>query len=220
MQELVRELKNIPLFDGMSPLEIEEQALALRGQRSTHSKGDVLLREGEKINRCGIVLEGRLQGQRIQEDGSLSVVSTLERGMLFGDVLMFSDRPSPVTLTAVTPCRVLWLGPFDLSHAAPKLTENLFRTIAKEYWVLHEKIRYCSILSLRKRIFTYLSDRQKTLGTEFTLPFDRNGMAAYLNADRSALSRELSRMKGEGILDYHKNRFVLKKANLHENADG
>ena len=41
---------------------------------------------------------------------------------------------------------------------------------------------------------------------------DRSAMAEYLNIDRSALSRELSRMKADGILDYYKNQFRLMKS--------
>lgn len=211
---MAEELKNLPLFAGMSPSEILQQLEVLRGQRSREPKGSVLIREGQRTDRCGILLEGRLQGQQVDEDGTLSVITTLDPGMMFGDILIFSDRPSPVTLTAVTDCRVLWLGPIDLTYAHPKLIRNLLSTIAGEYWALHQKIRYCAIVSLRKRIFAFLSDRETVPGAPFTVPFDRNGMAAYLNADRSALSRELSRMQKEGILEYRKNRFLLKKRKL------
>lgn len=207
----MNELVNLDLFQGLSEEKVQEQLLALRGQKTNVPKGSVLLREGERTERCGILLSGRLQGERVDEDGVLSVISTLSPGMMFGDILIFSDRPAPITLTAVTDSRVLWLGPVDLARVDPQLLKNLLSIIGNEYWALHQKIRYCSIVSLRKRIYTYLSDREKKSGEPFLLPFDRNGMAAYLNADRSALSRELSRMKQEGILDYHKNRFRLLK---------
>lgn len=205
----MKELTCLPVFAGMTEKEIADQMIALRGQKSIEPKGRVLIREGEKTDRCGVLLSGHLQGQQINEDGNLSVITTLSPGMMFGEILIFSDHPAPVTLTAVTDCRVLWLGPVDLSRADPKLIGNLLNIIGKEYWALHQKIRYCGIVSLRKRILSYLRDREKTPGEEFTVPFDRNGMAAYLNADRSALSRELSRMKADGLLDYHKNRFRL-----------
>jgi len=41
------------------------------------------------------------------------------------------------------------------------------------------------------------------------IPMDRNGMSEYLNVDRSALSRELSAMKKDGLIDYYKNNFSL-----------
>lgn len=211
MQTLTAELIKLPLFAGMTEEEIARQADALRGVRNPVTKGSVLLREGEKTLRCGILLEGHLQAHRVDREGNLSVISTLTKGMMFGEILMFSDRPSPITLTALTDCRVLWLGPLDLQRTDPRLIRNLLALIGSEYWALHEKIQYCSIVSLRKRILAFLYDRQKEVGKPFRLPFDRNGMAAYLNADRSALSRELSRMKAEGLIEYRKNLFLLTK---------
>ena len=49
----------------------------------------------------------------------------------------------------------------------------------------------------------------KTHRTEFDIPFDRQRMADYLNLNRSALSKELSRMRDEGLITYHKNHFTL-----------
>ena len=63
-------------------------------------------------------------------------------------------------------------------------------------------------LTLREKIFTYLSD----LSVEeewFEVPLDRNALAAYLFCDRSALCRELSKMKKDGVIDFHKNRFRI-----------
>ena len=58
-------------------------------------------------------------------------------------------------------------------------------------------------------------DRRVWERTDFsdtiTVPFSREDMAAYIGTDRSALSRELSAMKREGLIDYRKNVFVLKK---------
>jgi CRP-like cAMP-binding protein len=44
----------------------------------------------------------------------------------------------------------------------------------------------------------------------FTIPYDRQGLADYLNADRSALSNELSKLQKEGVLSYKKNTFSLR----------
>lgn len=54
-----------------------------------------------------------------------------------------------------------------------------------------------------------LEESVKADSSDFEIPFDRQQMADYLNLDRSALSKELSKMKSDGILDYRKNHFVL-----------
>ena len=50
---------------------------------------------------------------------------------------------------------------------------------------------------------TYLEQEAKRNGsTEFEIPFNRTDMANYLDADRSALTRELARMKDCGLIDF------------------
>jgi len=46
--------------------------------------------------------------------------------------------------------------------------------------------------------------------TEFDIPFDRQQMADYLNVERTALSKELGKMKKDGLIDYHRRRFILR----------
>jgi CRP-like cAMP-binding protein len=41
------------------------------------------------------------------------------------------------------------------------------------------------------------------------VPFNRQQMADYLNLDRSALSKELCKMRDEGLLEFEKNHFRL-----------
>ena len=57
---------------------------------------------------------------------------------------------------------------------------------------------------------TYLSSEAVKCGKmSFTIPFDRQQMADYLNVERSALSKELGRMQKEGIITFRKNDFQL-----------
>lgn len=65
---------------------------------------------------------------------------------------------------------------------------------------------------IRAKVMTYLSSEYlKHESKNFSIPFDRQQMADYLNVERSALSKELAKMKKEGILDFHKNHFRLLK---------
>lgn len=50
----------------------------------------------------------------------------------------------------------------------------------------------------------------KTGSSTFDIPFNRQQLANYLNLDRSALSKELGKMRDEGLLEFYKNTFKLK----------
>ena len=92
-----------------------------------------------------------------------------------------------------------------------KIQHNLLTMCSRKNLVLSERIFCTSSKTVRSRLLTYLSAQsRKHDSNRFQIPFDRQQMADYLNLDRSALSKELSRMKKEEILDFHKNEFILK----------
>ena len=95
--------------------------------------------------------------------------------------------------------------------------ENGYLTIsAQKNLTLSRKILHTSAKSIRGRLLSYLSDQAIHSGSRsFTIPFDRQRLADYLNVDRSALSNELSKMRREGLLRVRKNHFELLDA-----ADG
>jgi CRP-like cAMP-binding protein len=72
------------------------------------------------------------------------------------------------------------------------------------------KIDILSRKSLRDRIMLYLTLQAKRKKTnDLFIPFNREEFAAYLCVDRSALSRELGRMKEEGLIEFDKNHFRI-----------
>lgn len=75
---------------------------------------------------------------------------------------------------------------------------------------LMEKIEITSRSSLRDKVLAYLSlEAQKNNATSFKIPLNRSEMADYLCTNRSSLSRELSNMKRDGIIDYNQKTFHL-----------
>ena len=64
--------------------------------------------------------------------------------------------------------------------------------------------------SLRGRICMWLLEQRKRCGAEtFSTAMTRTELAAFLNCDRSALSRELSRMQEEGLIELFRGSFKL-----------
>ena len=69
---------------------------------------------------------------------------------------------------------------------------------------------HTSAKSIRGRLLSYLSDQALAQGSRsFSIPFNRQQLADYLNVDRSAMSNELSKMQKEGLLQSDRNQFTL-----------
>ena len=91
------------------------------------------------------------------------------------------------------------------------MIENLVFSIARKNLQLTEKIQHTSRRTIREKVLSYLSEESRRHGSSyFTIPFTRQQMADYLAVDRSALSKELAKMKDEGLVEYERNQFRLK----------
>ena len=74
-----------------------------------------------------------------------------------------------------------------------------------------QKLRLMSKRSTREKLISYLSEEaKKHNSSDFNIPFNRQQLADYLSVDRSAMSKELCKMRDEGMLEFRKNQFILK----------
>ena len=91
-----------------------------------------------------------------------------------------------------------------------KMVENMVYILARKNVMLSEKIGHISKRSTREKLLSYLSSQSKKAGSRhFFIPFNRQELADYLCVERSAMSAELSKLRGEGLLDYKKFEFWL-----------
>lgn len=98
----------------------------------------------------------------------------------------------------------------NLCKSHEQLLGNLFDSIAERALELHDRNDCLIMPTIRDKVLTYLTKVMRETGTEtFTIPFDREAMAEYLDVDRSALSRELAWMKRDGLIDFYRNKFKL-----------
>ena len=76
---------------------------------------------------------------------------------------------------------------------------------------LLEKIEVASKSTLREKILCYLNLLARKQGGKYiSVPLNRTEMASFLQSNRSAMTRELSDMQAEGLIDFDGNTFVLK----------
>lgn len=110
--------------------------------------------------------------------------------------------------------RVLEVCPNSCAHHHT-LVRNLLALSAQKNLLLSRKIFYTAPKTIRARLLSYLSDQAIRCGRRsFTIPFNRQQLADYLNVERSALSNELSKMQQDGLIETERNYFRLLDAAL------
>lgn len=215
MQNDVSLLQSTSLFSGLSEEALAGLLARMGAVRRSYNRGTVLVQAGNPNHSVGIILSGRIEAVRLAPDGSRLPITRMGPGGVFGDVLGGSSLTSPVTVTAHTACEVL-LIPYDRllrpdgSAAGQLVLQNLVRTISDKYFLLARRVDLLLLHSLRAKVSAYLLAEAERAGQlTFRIPFTRAQLADYLNCDRSALSRELSRMQREGLLDTYRSSFKL-----------
>ena len=207
-----------PLFSGMSELEIERALKIFDAVEKQYAKNEIIAQTGTKLTRFGIVLEGTVQVNFIDIDGNLVLMASVTAGDAFAESLCWLKvQEIPVTITAFSDARVLWLDPSVLSSncddgLVTMLRNRFVSILASKTLTMNDRVQVLSKPTLRQKIITFLSQySNKNSSKTFSIPFDRESLALYLGVNRSALSRELSAMKNEGIIDFYKNTFKILK---------
>jgi CRP-like cAMP-binding protein len=209
-------LEKSPLFRGIAKNDREPMLTCLSAVRKEYKKDEHIVWEGDTVENVGILLTGAAQSTKTDVTGKLVIVTLLAPGDIIGVLLAASGgRASPVSVRALQDLSVLLipirniLTRSDCPHHA-QLLGNLLRGISEKALVLHDR-NDCLIRStIREKVLTFLSRCARDTGSRsFTVPMGREAMAEYLDVNRSALSRELSWMKRDGLIDYEKNRFEL-----------
>lgn len=218
MTDHIEDLAQSKLFSGIEPHEIIGLLDCVHARRVEYTKDEMIIEEGSKVHEFGVLLSGH--GRSIKWDATdrLIIITLLQPGSEIGVLLAASpERESPVSVQALDDVSAL-LIPYDQMLALcekscskhERLLRNYIGIVAEKGLVLHDRIDCLLKPSLRDKIMNYLqrvSHEQRSQA--FTIPLNRNAMSEYLNIERSALSRELSYMKRDGLIDYQRNHFEL-----------
>ena len=206
------------LFAGIEPEQADAMLSCLNARQEHYAKNTVVWNIGDTLHTCALVLSGCLRAESVNASGEHLLMANHRAGALVGDVLMATPgSQSPVYVVASEDSELLFL-PFHriMSGCAEscewhaKLRENLVSEIAMKFWAQRQRTLYLSAKSLRQRISMRLYDEYSRTGSlTFSLGGTREDLADFLGANRSALSREIARMKEEGILDYYKDTFRI-----------
>ncbi len=209
-------MKNIasPLFRGLTPAEWD--ALAQTGQlrTKTFSRHEIIFHAGSRIHEVGVVLRGSVHIENLDLWGTKTILSSVPAGQVFAETYAFCGDAMLVDAVAAEDCEVLFVNAAAFSGGSSagqdKLLHNLLAVSMRKNLSLSQRIFCTTPKTVRGRLLTYFSAQTAACGRlEFDIPFNRQQLADYLNLDRSALSKELCRMRDEGLLQFEKNHFVL-----------
>lgn len=206
------------LFSGLSEERIRKEMLRY-GIRRSIPKGNFLIQYQETLDFFGIILRGSVHTMHIFPDGCVSIMDALKPGEVCGaDLICTRSRISPYYARAaedvellVFPGKIIWDPGFLPESIRRTMTDRLLVLLAQSNMKKEYRLAILSRKGIRDRILTYLTMQADKRHTDtFEIPFNREELASFLCVNRSALSHELSLMRKEGLISFHKNRFTIR----------
>jgi len=211
-------LEHIALFDGIDSADLGNIIICLEGKVKQYPKNQSIIMVGEEITALGIVLTGRVQVIREDIMGNRMIVAGLGEGDIFGETFACAGvKESPVSVFASEACEVLWISMKRIVSTCSsacdfhsRLISNLLQLLANKNLYLNNKMELLTKRSVREKIMAYLASQvEQHNASSFEIPLNRNELADYLCIDRSAMSRELSKLRDKGEIEFRKNYFKV-----------
>lgn len=180
-----------------------------------YPKGNMVVIEGGNFEELGILLEGLLEVQTLYPSGKLLTFAQLKPVETFGEAIIFSKMNKfPATIVAIKDSKIMFINKEDLISCLTnchKFMENFLKLLSNKLLMLNKKVKMLSLESIRKKIGNFLREEYKKQGSNIIkVSLSRKEIAEHMGIQRPSLSRELIKMRKEGIIEFDKKVIIIK----------
>lgn len=181
------------------------------------SKGETITTYIEKRNQICIILKGEADLIRYDFNGNKTIIGHFTANDIFGEVFYPANTNNELFVEARKNTEVIFLFYEDVFTKCKRnctfheeLYSSMIDLTLSTVIELNTRIELLTKRTIRDKLLSYfelLSSR--TLSKTIIMPFHLTDLADYLNVDRSALMRELSHLKEDGLIKKNGNKITL-----------
>ncbi|ADQ04547.1 transcriptional regulator, Crp/Fnr family [Caldicellulosiruptor owensensis OL] len=195
------------LFKMMDQSEIKEILDSFHILKKDFEKDQVIVLEGDECSFIGLILSGMVEVKKSSVSGKEYTITTLSQGDTFGEAVIFSSANTfPATIVSKTKTEIIFIPKhaiIEMCKKNEKFLHNFLNLLSDRILLLNTKLKENTLSTLRQKICNFLIEeykKQKT--TKLKLNFTKQELAKIFNVQRPSLSRELIKMKEEGLIDF------------------
>lgn len=209
-------LKKIPIFSGLSDDELGKIKELV--QTARFRKGAVIFQEGDPGEAVYFVKSGKIKIYKSDEEGREYIVHIFQEGDVFAEAVLLGGASYPASAEAVEDSIVGFIKNSDLEKLISQnlqIALKIIKIMAGRLRETQEQIRNLAFRDTYDRTACMLHKicldyGQRTQnGIEVDLPFTRQEMAALVGTSRETVTRVLSDMKKNGIIDMTRQKIIV-----------
>lgn len=174
---------------------------------NTYGKNNVVHFVGELCSKLEIILKGRVVVERIDESGNLMTIAEFLNDEILGGNLLFSKNPYyPMTITAKRPTVILEIHKdrlFKLFSHNHEFLKCYLEFISDHATILGDRIKHYVNRTIRDSVMSFLDyERKQQNSNKIRLNVSKKALAEKIGVQRTSLSRELAKMRDEGVIEF------------------
>lgn len=205
----------VNIFKGIGRTEKRKLLKELEADMRTFDKNVSLLKSVSKANLIGILEDGSAQIIRTDYNGNKIIIEDLKIGSIFGIrfSLLSNDE---YDIVAKEESKFIFIDyallKLQKSRSAyyQKFLINFMDILSDMVYFKNERINILTRKTTREKLLEYFeNESKKAFSKSFYLPFNLTELAEYLSIDRSAMMREIKRLKQDRIIDSTGNKIQL-----------
>lgn len=200
-------MRQIDLIKSIKPEEIESYLSEGSCNITEYGKNNIVHFVGEFCSKLEIILSGKVVIERIDESGNLMTIADFYGGDVLGGNLMFSKNPYyPMTVTAKDATLILEINKtrlFQLFSDNHDFLKSYLEYVSDHTVILGDRIKHYVNRTIRESIISYLDyERKKQNSNIIKLNMTKKALAERIGVQRTSLSRELAKMREDGLIEY------------------
>jgi CRP/FNR family transcriptional regulator, cyclic AMP receptor protein len=209
-------LSRVAIFSGLS--ESELSFLAQRAVPRRYAAGEMVFSEGEPCSGMYVVDSGHIRIFKSSANGREQVLSIDGPGSSVAELPVFDGGNYPASVAAVEDATLLFVSKQDfqsLCLAHPQVALKVLRVVGARLRKLVGIIEELSFTTVRHRLAAFLmrlaqkEGKRTAGGTEITLPASNQELAAQIGTVRELVSRNLSRLQSQGLIQMDGRNIVI-----------
>ena len=205
------------LFNNISEDEQQSMLYCFKTTTKKYNSGEIICFYDEDDKGIGIIESGNAKVVCNLSNGSQTILEYLTEGDIFGQLFYYYAGRENITVEATSQCYVRYI---DYDHIIKRcskacahhsqLVNNVLMMMSDKTQNICEHLEVLSQRTIREKLMSFFEILSSQQGSNtFEIPFTISAMADYLSVDRSAMSREISKMREQGILTMKKRKITL-----------
>ena len=216
MTKNINLIRSTTLIKSLSGEDILTNLKSGKFKVTSYKKSSVVHFDGERCSKLEIILSGKVVVDRIGESGNLLTISEFYNDDILGGNLLFSKYPYyPMTVLTQLPTDILEIDRetlFELFCNNPIFLRTYLELTSDRAFILGNKIKHYINKTIRESIMNYLNYESKIQNSNhIKLNTTKKSLAEKIGVQRTSLSRELAKMRDDGLILFDTDSITLLK---------